>query len=150
MSLTPAEETQGRRLLTAAHELGHWAAFDAAGYAVRSVRVDGPHDGVCHLDAAKAVTVPYLVAIMAGHVAEARWLHRYHDYSRSQALTVTYRHSLASDVPNFRLLRRRHELDLSEKTAIREAETVVKRHWGRVERRVAKLATKGRLSGWSL
>lgn len=148
--MSDKDETQDRMLLTAAHELGHWVAFDAAGYRVRGLRIHGEHDAICHVDTPHVVDVGYLVAIMAGHVAEARWLHRYHDYPRGKALKVTYRHSSKSDLRGFRTLRRRHGLDVSEDKAIREAEKVVKRHWGRIERRVGKLAEKGRLSSWSL
>ena len=137
-------------LCAATHEAGHAVAFKAAGVRVRKLEVWAPKShahsahGICDVDESQIPDMgAFLLGILAGDVAECRWLMRYHGHTSHTARRELASGS-ASDLAKF------HEHSAGkfrEAKVRRKAESFVWWNWGRIERLGKKLARKRSLRG---
>jgi hypothetical protein len=130
----------------AAHEAGHGVICAALGIQVVHVTLTATsghtkHRGHNDLDAE-------LLILLAGQEAQARWVQRHvSGYGFGSALRYAKRCS-AHDMRDFRRLVRRSAL--SEGTARSHCRSLVRKHWGRIDRAADRLARTGHVSGSSL
>lgn len=143
---TPVDQV----LCTAIHEAGHIVAFQAAGAKVTKAKVwkHGPRasDYTRVSDDPPEDLTKYLIAILAGTEAQARWLARYHGHTVASA-----RREIGSDSDSDRSWWRYYAKGsgLTESAIRRKAGSFVSSKFGRIERLGTKLARRGSLSSWS-
>lgn len=144
-------------LATAAHEAGHAHAFHHAGIPIGEIRVWWQGDSTAgHVTLADDYIDEdqldgNLIALVAGHEAEARWLTEHGGFqllgfrNQSGALSAS-RGRCCSDMTNFRRLRRRHKSELTEPAARVQARALLVRRWPHLERLALRLARHRRLT----
>lgn len=144
-------------LATAAHEAGHALACHHAGIDIAEIVLWQQGDSIGghvipssdHLD--EDQYDGQLVALVAGHEAEARWLTDHGGYrtlgfrDHSGALSVS-RGGCCTDLANFRRLRRKGTGSLAEPTARAQARALLIRRWPHLERLALRLARHRRLT----
>jgi hypothetical protein len=144
----PGTDEDLDRWKIAYHEAGHAVVHRVAGGQVKKVEIlrngggitvtaeDGPadDDGLIH----------WLVMILAGGEAEARFLVRKHGQWRSDARRAA-RPTCSSDLSDFRQAAKGSSI--SESKARNAAEVLVRKHWRRIDKVAALLFAKGKLTG---
>ena len=147
-SAPQTDEDLARRLVIAYHEAGHAVAHRVAGGKVSTVEISGDGSGGVTSTAEDGPTADtltdWLVMILAGSEAEARFLVRHHGHWRTAARRHA-RPGSRSDMANFR--RYATGSGISESTARAAAERLVRTHWRRIEKVAALLVKKGRITG---
>ncbi|PRX43049.1 peptidase M50B-like protein [Prauserella shujinwangii] len=138
------DERHLNRLVTCHHEAGHAVIHRATGGRVAHVKILSDMEGVMRpadeFDPDKALG--WLTMILAGGEAAARYIAT-QGYSLGQGRRLA-RHGCRDDLALFR--RYAQHTGISEGRARREADTLVRRHWGRIHRVAHKLDQRGRLS----
>ncbi|WP_216210593.1 M50 family metallopeptidase [Amycolatopsis aidingensis] len=133
------------RLVTCHHEAGHAIAHQVGGGTVHHVRIVSDHEG--YMRPADEFDpdnpLPWLVMILAGSEAAARFLTR-HGYSLGEGRRIQ-RGWCHDDRTMFRRYAR--GTGIAEGRARREAQRLVRRHWRQIDRLATKLDRRGRLTG---
>ncbi len=137
---------------SAMHEAGHAVAFKKAGVRIRKLTLTrsmfGGHQGCCEVDdPTERQLRGYLVAILAGIEAEARYLKTHHGFSLSAGRdTAAYggRYDLAA------FKKYSAGTGLSKSSARSKAASLVSWNYGRIESVAARLANSGRLGSWGV
>ncbi|WP_410662784.1 hypothetical protein [Amycolatopsis sp. lyj-84] len=140
------DETVDLELLAAAyHEAGHAVLHKLSGGTVQHVKVTSSRAYTRTAEDRPDADnpLPYLVMVMAGHAAEARFYQRNGVGSwKADSMAAA---QAGGDRANFR--RHASGTGISQSKALSEAKKQVRRHWGRIERVAQALATTGRVSG---
>ncbi|MFI9449200.1 hypothetical protein [Amycolatopsis sp. NPDC052450] len=140
------DDTTDLELLAAAyHEAGHAVLHKQFGGTVEHVKLTakGAYTRTTEDAPDEENPFPYLVMVMAGHAAEARFYQR-NGFGSWKADSMAAAQA-GGDRANFR--RHSRGTGISRGQALTEAKRLVKRHWGHIERVAHALAAKGHLSG---
>jgi hypothetical protein len=148
---------QQRRLTAAAHEVGHGLAFLAAGSRPSHMRLEigwfGGFKGVgvtqlrvAEEDIPKRRHPAYLVGVLAGHAAHARFLHRYMGVDLHRARDLALR-SAGEDYERYFQLCALFDVRAQVNKTYAGAERFVFRHGTKLDKFTVRLAKSGRLSG---
>jgi hypothetical protein len=128
------------------HEAGHAVAHRVAGGKVRAVELHRNGHGVTITDEdgpTPATAQGWLVMLLAGGEAQAKFLTQHH-FGLGKARRYV-QSSCAGDLADFR--RDSRGFGISESTARRGAERLVRSHWRRIDRAASLLLKNGRISG---
>jgi hypothetical protein len=144
-------------LEVAAHEVGHALCWRAAGFpivhlVIRRGVFGGITDARCRhgrvwLDAHNVDG--YLIGLVGGPAAQARFLTTHHRAWRSTARSRA-RGNGAADLAEFTRLARAHRTRLSVEAAWRAADRLLTTRAGALDRLTARLAATGRITGSAL
>jgi hypothetical protein len=141
-------ERDPERRLAAAHELGHWFGFRAAGIGCTPPRVTGrgpSASGYVTTDTVVCETPSqiraYIVAILAGRAAGQMWSELPDENARQSG------GQCGIDETDVRhALRHRLAHGMTRAALYREAGQLVRRHWPQITRLVPRLARTGRIT----
>ncbi|MFJ8910610.1 hypothetical protein [Amycolatopsis sp. NPDC102389] len=140
------DEITDLELLAAAyHEGGHAVLHKLNGGTVHHVKVtaSGAYTRTAEDCPDEDDPFPYLVMVMAGHAAEARF-YQVNGFGSWKADSMAAAQA-GGDRANFG--RHSRGTGISRGQALNEAKRQVRRHWGRIDRVARVLAARGHLSG---
>ena len=141
-------------LPTAAHEAGHAIAASAAGLTVVDIALWHEQGGAAgHVelieepdDLDSESLNGFLVSIVAGQEAQARFLTRYSTFALLGSARAATEGSCCDDKALFKTVHKRHPEALSRGEARHQAQRLITQRWDRLERLAARLAKYRRLT----
>jgi len=131
----------------AAHEAGHGVIAVVQGIQVAHCKISATRGYTRHRDVAASHPEITLAILLAGQEAEAYWLTRYAGYWFGSALRAA---ADASEHDLREVRRLRKHTGLSEGRIRSRTRSLVRRHWGRIDRAGGRLYSRGHLSGSAL
>lgn len=146
-----------KRLAAAAHELGHGYGWLAAGFRPKMLSlqigwfggVTGGDTRLGRVEVEPRQRRAYLVGLLGGHAAQARFLHCHQGMSLPAARRAAEPNA-GWDYGRFFDLVAEWDIRPSVNAIYQDAERMVSRAGGRIDKATPRLARSGRLSGGAL